>query len=85
MSEQKDWREYPYLDEVATEFKTVRDSGVTNMWDLRHVVELCRENGMYRLDEFVNVYGTVDLFQFLDTLDWDAVAVYENVLYELGG
>lgn len=85
MSETLDWRNYGHLDEVATEFKTVRDSGATNMWDLDQVVELCKAYKKPYLKEFLNLYGTVDLFKFLETLDWDAVSVDENMLYELGG
>lgn len=85
MSKKKDWRDYPNLDEVAKAYKTVQMSGATNMLDLRYVEELCRDYDMLCLGEFLQLYGADEMFVFFNTLDWDAVPVDENMLYELGG
>ena len=77
------WRSSKSIDNVVIDYNTVRVSGVTNMYDLRRVLEICRENSMHHLPEFVEEFGTSALYELLKEVDWDTAAVDESVLDDL--
>lgn len=84
-----DWRSDRHLSVVATDVKTVNDSGIISMdtlegdFNISGVLSICREFDMYHVPNFVEAYGEGALLEFLVMVDWDTVSVDYDVLDEL--